>query len=175
MSVKEQWAVEMIMFRYIVSSIYQLGSFSAFAEIFTTTKDSYNPKFQELASFSQQLSVATSYLTEAYEPLQRLNGVFTWLEKLMTPNSQQFLETKKEVFKCHSLIIEVNIGYLMLEKLRLLGEFRKCKEGAKNIVDKLHQIKQTLSVFPGVKPPVLEFITTGLLFFKAYSLVFFLK
>jgi hypothetical protein len=38
MSIKEQWAVEMIMTRYILSSIYHLGAYSALMTVFSTTK-----------------------------------------------------------------------------------------------------------------------------------------
>ena len=175
LTVKEQWAVEMIMFRYSLSALYHLGAYSSFMNIIQMTRESYNPKFGGLSTFSQQINVAALYLKEAYAPLARFHGVFSSVEKLLTPASHQFIELRKEVFGAHKLLFEVNLGYLILEKLRLLGEYRKCKEGAKDMVDKLYQVKQVLGQLPQTKQTIVEFIEVGILFFQAYSLVNFFK
>lgn len=91
MSIKEQWAVEMIMSRYTISSIYHLGAFSSLMSVHQMTKESYSPKFKDHIIFTKDVDVAISYFKEAYFPIVRFSSVFSWVEKLLTLASQQYM------------------------------------------------------------------------------------
>lgn len=127
----------MIMSRYTSSSMYHLGAFTAISGLLDSTKDSYDPKYKNVAAFSNNVQLALSYFKEAYYPISRFTKVYPWVERLMTGGSQQVLEARRDVWEANRLLVECNVGYLMLEKLRVLNEFKKCSEGGKNIVDKL--------------------------------------
>jgi hypothetical protein len=46
MSIKEQWAFEIVMIRYTVCSIYHAGSYASMGVIFNETVDSYKPTYK---------------------------------------------------------------------------------------------------------------------------------
>jgi hypothetical protein len=117
--------------------MYHLGAFTAVAGLLESTKESYDPKSKNVAAFNNNVQLALSYFKEAYYPIGRFSKVYTWVERLMTGQSQQVLEARRDVWEANRLLVECNVGYLMLEKLRVLNEFRKCREGARNVVDKL--------------------------------------
>lgn len=176
LTVKEQMALEMIMSRLSTSAIYHLGAFSSIAGLLEITEASYDPKFKGLATLNNHIQVALSYFKEAYLPLLRFSRVFPWVEKLMTGQSASITDARKDIFDVNKLLVECNIGYLMLEKLRVLGENRKCKEGARNIHDKLLDCKQLLSKYSGgVRNSIRDYLECAMIFFKAYTLMHHLK
>lgn len=86
------------------------------------------------------------------------------------------LEARRDVWEANRLLVECNLGYLMLEKLRVLNEFGKCRDGARNIVDKLLEANQLLLKHgQAIKQSIRDYIQCALLFFKAYTLVHYLK
>lgn len=149
LSIKEQMALEMIMSRLSSSAIYHLGAFSSIAGLLEITEASYDPKFKGLATLNNHIQVALSYFKEAYAPILRFSRVFSWVEKLMTGQSATIIDGRRDIFEVNKRLVECNIGYLMLEKLRMLGEFKKCKEGARNIHDKLLDCQQILHKYSG--------------------------
>lgn len=109
-------------------------------------------------------------------PLVRFSRVYGWVEKLMTGQSSGITDARKDIFDVNRMLVECNIGYLMVEKLRVLGEYRKCKEGARNIHDKLQDCQQILSRYSGnIRNSIREYLQCAMLFFKAYCLVHHLK
>lgn len=176
LTIKEQFALEMIFSRLSSSAIYHLGAFSSIAGLLELTEQSYDPKFKGLAAFNNHIQVGLSYFKEGYMPLQRFWRVFDWVEKLMTGQSATITDAKKDIFRVNKLLVECNIGYLMLEKLRVLGENKKCKEGARNIHDKLLDCQQILiKQGNGIRNSIRDYLKCALIFFKAYSLVHHLK
>lgn len=76
----------------------------------------------------------------------------------------------------HKTIVECNIGYLLIEKLRFNQlNYKKCKEGAKDIYEKFCKIRHTLGGFPQTKSTILQFAETGILFFKILTLMYVIK
>ena len=49
----------------------------------------------------------------------------------MSPNTKaKFLEVNKQPFQLYFNLLSINLAYLKIEKLRLLNEFKACKEAA---------------------------------------------
>lgn len=76
MSVKEQWAFEIVMSRYNVCSIYHGGSYANMAVIFNETDKSYSNAYKGTSELMKNLQVAFQYFKEGYSPLSRLASVY---------------------------------------------------------------------------------------------------
>lgn len=81
MGVKEQWAIEMVMSRYNLSSIYHAAAYGSLEYIFTETAESFT-KIKEAPKFINNLQIAFKYFNEGYQPLRRLAEVYPTLEQL---------------------------------------------------------------------------------------------
>jgi hypothetical protein len=104
----------MIVSRYSASTIYHIGAFSSIAVLRETTKNSYDVKFKGLAAFNNSIQVALSYFREAYLPLARFSRVYSWVEKLLTGKSATIIDAQRDIFEVNKMLVECNIGYLML-------------------------------------------------------------
>lgn len=83
MGVKEQWAVEMVMSRYNLSSIYHAAAYSSLEYIFMETASTYE-KVKDAPKFINNLQISFKYFNEGYQPLNRLSEVYNTLEELFT-------------------------------------------------------------------------------------------
>lgn len=61
MTIKEQWALEMLMTRYSTSAMYHLAAFNQIQALLTSTKETYDPKCKNLAAFSNNVQMALTY------------------------------------------------------------------------------------------------------------------
>lgn len=76
MSQKEQWAFEIVMSRYNLSSIYQAGSYNSMRVIFTETAASYREGVKINPDLIKNVQIAYQYMNEGYQPLKRLLPYF---------------------------------------------------------------------------------------------------
>jgi hypothetical protein len=114
-------SLEMVTSRYSGSAIYHLGTFSNILALLETTKDSYDPKSKGLAAFNNNIQAAMIYIREAYLPLSRFSRAYSWVEKLLTGKSATIIDGHGDIFEVNKMLVECNIGYLMLEKLGFLA------------------------------------------------------
>ncbi len=61
MTIKEQWGMEIIMSRYILSSVYIGGSLHSIGKLFEETTNSYDPGYTSSGDFSNHLQVLFKY------------------------------------------------------------------------------------------------------------------
>lgn len=61
LTTKEQWAVEMVMSRYTLNSIYHAAAFSNLSFIFAETGNSYVKDYKSSAKLIQNLQIAFKY------------------------------------------------------------------------------------------------------------------
>lgn len=156
--------------------MYHLAALNQIGALLESTKETYDPKCKTLAAYSNNVQTALTYFREAYLPLYRFGGVFKWVEKLMTGGSTNFVDTQRQIFEINKTVVETNLGYLSLEKLRILNEHAKCRDGAKYIHDKLLDCFTILNRFgERVKNNIRDYLQCGIIFFKAYCLVQLLK
>jgi hypothetical protein len=61
LSIKEQWAVEMVMSRYNICSIYHMGAYSNLEFIFKETMSSFEQGYKNTSKFITNLQVCFKY------------------------------------------------------------------------------------------------------------------
>lgn len=88
LSTKEQWAIEMVMSRYTINSIYHAAAYSSLAYIFAETNGSYDKGYKNATKLITNLQIAFKYFNEGYQPLKRLSQAYTTLELLFSKNSK---------------------------------------------------------------------------------------
>lgn len=120
---KEQWAVEMVMSRYNLSSIYHAAAYSSLEFIFAETAPSFT-KIKDAPKFINNLQVAFKYFNEGFQPLKRLAEAYPALEQLI---KNPPLEARREIFFTIKDLVAINLCYLKLEKYRVMTEYRSCK------------------------------------------------
>jgi len=76
MNQKDQWAFEIVMSRYNLSSIYQAGSYNSMRVIFTETANSYKEGARGSQDLIKNVQIAYQYMNEGYQPLKRLLPFF---------------------------------------------------------------------------------------------------
>lgn len=76
MSQKDQWAFEIVISRYNLSSIYQAGAYNSMRVIFTDTAASYKEGAKPSQELIKNVQIAYQYMNEGYQPLKRLLPYF---------------------------------------------------------------------------------------------------
>ena len=61
LSIKEQWAIEMVMSRYTINSIYHAAAYSSLAFIFSETSASYEKNYKNSAKLVTNLQISFKY------------------------------------------------------------------------------------------------------------------
>jgi hypothetical protein len=91
LSIKEQWAIEMIFSRYNTSSIYHMGAFTHLDFILNETINSFDKSYKNTSKFVTNLQAAYKYFNEGFQPLKRLKDVYQTLELLFSKNNKSTL------------------------------------------------------------------------------------
>ena len=73
---KDQWAIEIVISRLNISSIYQAGSINNMRIIFMQTANSYNQGCKISPDLVKNLKVTFDYFNEGYQPLKRMLPYF---------------------------------------------------------------------------------------------------
>lgn len=87
MTIKEQWGCEIIMSRFILSSVYIGGALESIGKIFEETIKSYGVGYSNSGIFVNNLQIVFRYFTESIDPLKRLYGVIEHVGKLFNSNT----------------------------------------------------------------------------------------
>lgn len=140
--------MEILLSRYILSSVYIGGSLNSIGKLFEETVNSYDPGYGNTGDFTNHLQVLFKYHGESVAPLKRLYGVSEFVGKLFSANVvSQYPEANVEMFKFFTEVIMANLAYIKLEKLRMLKEYKSCKEGAWAVYEKMKELKTRLTRF----------------------------
>ncbi len=70
-----------------------------------------------------------------------------------------------------------NLAFIKLEKLRMLKEYKSCKEGAWSVYEKMKELKLRLTRLNEhfqLSSTIVNFVNLGIVFYKAYALNFML-
>lgn len=73
---RDQWALEIVMSRLNLSSIYQAGAYNSMRTIFSETANSYREGAKMLPELVTTLQMTYQYFNEGYQPLKRLLPYF---------------------------------------------------------------------------------------------------
>lgn len=73
---KDQWALEIIVSRLNISSIYHAGAYNSMKVIFLETPESYHGGFKKTSDLVNNLKITYSYFNEGYQPLKRMLPYF---------------------------------------------------------------------------------------------------
>lgn len=73
---KDQWAVEIVLSRLNISSIYQAGSLNSMRTIFMETANSYKPGYKATSDLVKNIQITYQYFNEGYQPIKRLLPYF---------------------------------------------------------------------------------------------------
>ena len=92
LGVKQQWAIEMVMSRYNLSSIYHAAAYSSLEFLFMETANSFE-KVKEAPKFINNLQICFRYFNEGFQPLKRLAEAYSAIEQLLGENPP--IECKK--------------------------------------------------------------------------------
>ncbi len=89
LTTKEQWAIEMVMSRYTISSIYHAAAYSNLQFIFNETNSSYQKGYKNSPKLINNLQITFKYFNQAFQPLKRLSEVYQTLEQLISKNNKE--------------------------------------------------------------------------------------
>jgi len=76
LSQKDQWALEIVMTRYNLSSIYHAGAYANMRTIFEAVASSYKEGVKPAPQLIKDIQITYQYFNEAYQPLKRLLPYF---------------------------------------------------------------------------------------------------
>ena len=117
LNTKEQWAIQMVMSRYTISSIYHAAAYSSLEFIFRYTNNSYDKNYKESANFIKNIQIAFKYFNEGYQPLKRLLSGYQNLTQLLSKQfiqQNEILQVHPQIFKSITNLVACNLGYLKL-------------------------------------------------------------
>ena len=73
---RDQWALEIVISRLNMSSIYHAGAYNSMRTIFTETADSYREGRKPSPELVKTIQITFQYFNEGYQPLKRLLPYF---------------------------------------------------------------------------------------------------
>lgn len=88
LSQRDQWALEIVMTRLNISSIYQAGALNSMRVVFMEIANSYRPGFKATADLVKNIQITYQYFNEGYQPVQRLLPYFDSIESLASNESR---------------------------------------------------------------------------------------
>lgn len=178
LSPKDQWALEIVMTRLNVSSIYQAGALNSMRVVFLETANSYRPGFKATAELLKNIQITYQYFSEGYQPVQRLLPYFDAIESLASNETKgKYLELNRQMFEVYANLLSINLAFLKIEKLRLLNEFKSCKEAAYAVYLRVMDCKLKLAQLSGkykILPDIADFFALTELFYQVMALYFLL-
>lgn len=175
---RDQWALEIVMSRLNLSSIYQAGALNSMRVVFMETANSYRPGFKATADLVKNIQITYQYFSEGYQPVQRLLPYFDSIESLASTDAKgRYLELNKQMFEVYRNLLSINLAYLKIEKLRLLNEFKTCKEAAYAVYLRVLDSRTIMSQLSGkfkILPDISDFFNLAELFYQVLALYFLL-
>lgn len=178
MAPRDQWALEIVMSRLNLSSIYLAGAYNSMRTIFTETANSYREGVKMLPELVTTLQMTYQYFNEGYQPLKRLMPYFDAVESLASSTAKsKFIELNGKMFEVYTLMVGCNLAYLKIEKMRQLREYKKCKEAAYAVYLRMRDNAsrlQSLGVSGGQIGEMLEFFDLGQVFYQVLAYYFLL-
>lgn len=81
-NIKQQWAVQMVMSRLNICSIYHAAAYSSLEFIFQETINSFKKDYKNSTKFVNNLQIAFKYFNEGYQPLKRMVEVYDTFREL---------------------------------------------------------------------------------------------
>jgi len=179
LSQRDQWALEIVMTRYNICSLYHAGAYNNMRTIFTETANSYREGAKSSADLIKNIQITYQYFNEGYQPLKRLLPYFDSVETLASQATRnKYLELNRAMFEVYTYMVTCNLAYLKVEKYRLLREFKKCKEGCWAIFQRIKDCKARLSVVKnqlgGASLEMIDFFELGEFFYQALAFYFML-
>ena len=174
MQMKDQWAIEIVLSRLNISSIYHAGAYNNMRAIFIETPKSYSPGFKASSELVSNLKIAYQYFNEGYQPLKRLLPHFQAVEDLASgPFNQKYAELNSNMFQVYTQMITLNLAYLKIEKLRLLSEFKTAKEACYacylRAVDCKTRLVGLRETFPSLLNEMFDFFDLAELFYQVLA------
>lgn len=174
---REQWALEIVMTRLNLSSIYQAGALNSMRVLFLETANSYRPGFKATAELVKNVQITYQYFSEGFQPVQRLLPYFDAVESLLSPDTRaRFLELNRQMFEVYANLLSINLAFLKIEKLRLLNEFKTCKEAAYAVYLRVLDCRLKLAQLSKFKvlPDIADFFALTEVYYLVMALYFLL-
>ena len=174
LQMKDQWALEIVMARLNISSIYHAGAYNNMRVIFMETPKSYKEGFKASSDLVNNLKIAYQYFNEGYQPLKRMLPYFDSIENLASSQTKnKYAELNKNMFEVYTHMVTLNLAYLKIEKLRLLSEFKTAKEASYAAYLRAVDCKKRLSglkgAFPSILKEMLDFFDLAELFYQVLA------
>ena len=174
LQMKDQWAIEIVLSRLNVSSIYHAGAYNNMRVIFMETPKSYQQGFKASSDLVHNLKIAYQYFNEGYQPLTRLLPHFQAIEDLASPpTKQKYAELNRNMFEVYTHMVSLNLAYLKIEKLRLLSEFKSAKEASYaaylRAVDCKTRLNGLKGTFPSLLKEMSDFFDLAELFYQVLA------